>query len=147
VAVVVFPRLADPEQREGLLAKAAGVVVGLGVLTSLGTAILGPWIFGVLLGDQYTTLGATLGLFAAAGAAGTLVQLLLYSGIATKDRAITAVLAGALVVLIVLVATVAHGSVTTIIVAVLGTLVGLSVTGLALNRRRSRATAPVGTAG
>jgi O-antigen/teichoic acid export membrane protein len=147
VAVVVFPRLADPEQREGLLAKAAGVVVGLGLLTSLGTAILGPWIFGILLGDQYTTLGATLGLFAAAGAAGTLVQLLLYSGIATKDRAITAVLAGALVVLIVLVATVAHGSVTTIIVAVFGTLVGLSVTGLALNRRRSRATAPAGTAG
>lgn len=140
VAVVVFPRLADAEQREGLLARAATVVIGLGVLTSAGTALLGPWIFGILLGAEYRTLGATLGVFAAAGAAGTLVQLLLYSGIASKDRAITAVLVAALVVLVGVVSTVAHGSVTTIIVTVLTTLVTLAVVGLLLSRWRSRAT-------
>jgi O-antigen/teichoic acid export membrane protein len=140
VAVVVFPRLADEEQRAGLLAKATAVVVGLGVLTSAGTALLGPWIFGILLGTEYRTLGATLGLFAAAGAAGTLVQLLLYSGIASKDRAITGVLVAALVLLVGLVSTVAHGSVTAIIVTVLSTLVGLAVVGLLLSRLRSPAT-------
>jgi O-antigen/teichoic acid export membrane protein len=141
VAVVVFPRLADEEQRAGLLAKATAVVVGLGVLTSAGTALLGPWIFGILLGSEYRTLGATLGVFAAAGAAGTLVQLLLYSGIASKDRAITGVLVAALVLLVGLVSTVAHGSVTAIIVTVLSTLVGLAVVGLLLSRLRSPATA------
>jgi O-antigen/teichoic acid export membrane protein len=142
IAVVVFPRLTDPEQRAGLLAKAATVVVGLGVLTSVGTAVLGPWILGILLDPEYRTLGATLGVFAAAGAAGTLVQLLLYSGIATRDRAITGVLVGALVVLVGVVSTVAHGSVNAIIVTVLSTLVALTVVGLLLTRRRSRATAP-----
>ena len=141
VAVVVFPRLADAEQRCGLLARAATVVVGLGVLTSVGTALLGPWIFGILLGAEYRTLGATLGLFAAAGAAGTLVQLLLYSGIASKDRTITGVLVAALVLLVGLVSTVAHGSVGAIIATVLSTLVGLAVVGLLLSWWRSQATA------
>lgn len=145
VAVVVFPRLADPDQRDELLAKAAGIIVALGVLTSAGTALLGPWAFGVLLGPEYRTLGATLGLFAAAGAAATLVQLLLYSGIAAKDRTITGVLVAALAVLVGVVVTVAHGSVTAIITATLATLVTLAVVGLLLTRWRS-ARARAGTA-
>jgi O-antigen/teichoic acid export membrane protein len=139
VAVVVFPRLTDPEQRDGLLARATAVVVGLGVAASVGCALLGPWTFGHLLGEQYQTLGATLGLFAAAGAAGTLVQLALYSGIATRDRVITAVLVAAFVLLVGVVASMAHGSVTTIIVTVLTTLSTLAVVGLLLSRFRSRA--------
>jgi O-antigen/teichoic acid export membrane protein len=141
VAMVVFPRLADPEQREGLLARAAAVILGLGILTSVGTALLGPWVFGILMGEQYTTLGPTLGLFAAAGAAGTLVQLLLYSGIAAKDRLIPAVLGVALAVLIGLVVGVAHGSILQIITTVLCTLSALAIVGFLISGWRSRAKA------
>lgn len=141
VAVVVFPRLADPVQRDALLARAAAVVLGLGIVTSAATALLGPWLLGLLIGAQYRTLGVTLGLFAAFGAAGTLVQLALYSGIATRDRLITGVLVGALAVLIGVVAFLSHGSVTAIITAAFTTMSLLAVGGLLLTRWRSRATA------
>ncbi len=140
VAVVVFPRLSDPEQRDTLLARAAAVVLGLGVVTSVATALVGPWILGLLIGPQYKTLGITLGLFAAFGAAGTLVQLVLYSGIATRDRLITGVLVGALAVLICVVAFAFHGSVTSIVTAAFVTMSILAVGGLLLTRWRSRAT-------
>jgi O-antigen/teichoic acid export membrane protein len=141
VAVVVFPRLADPEQRNALLARAAAVVFGLGVITSAATALMGPWLLGLLIGEQYRTLGVTLGLFAAFGAAGTLVQLVLYSGIAIRDRLITGVLVGALAVLISVVVFVSHSSVTAIITAAFVTMSVLAVGGLVLTRWRSRATA------
>lgn len=142
VAMVVFPRLADASQREGLLPRAAAVIVGLGVLTGTGCALLGPWLFGVLLGSEYTALGPTLGFFAAAGSAGTLVQLALYSGIAARDRLVTSTLVLALAVMIGLVVTVAHSSVLAIILTVLGILAMLAAVGLGLSWWRTRATAP-----
>jgi O-antigen/teichoic acid export membrane protein len=134
VAMVAFPRLTDPELRDALLTKAVAVVAGLGLATSAGAAVLGPWLFGHLLNPEYATLGATLGLFAAAGAAGTLVQLVLYTGIAAGERAIGLLLGGALVVLVALVGTVAHGSVLAIVGSVLGVELTLTVVGLAVVR-------------
>ncbi|MDQ1652832.1 MAG: hypothetical protein QOI35_2032 [Cryptosporangiaceae bacterium] len=134
VAMVAFPRLTDPELRGALLTKAVAVVAGLGLATSAGAAVLGPWLFGHLLNPEYATLGPALGLFAAAGAAGTLVQLVLYTGIAAGERAIGLLLGGALVVLVTLVGTVAHGSVLAIVCSVLGVELVLAVAGLAVVR-------------
>jgi O-antigen/teichoic acid export membrane protein len=140
VAMVVFPRLAQDSDRHGLLGRAVAVMLGLGAATSVGCAVLGPWLFGLLLGHEYTSLGARLGLFAAAGAAGTLVQLALYSGIAARDRLVMGMLVVALAVLIALVSTVAHSSVLAINLTVLGTLAALAAAGLALSGWRMRAT-------
>jgi O-antigen/teichoic acid export membrane protein len=142
VALVVFPRLTDPVARRPILLRACAAVAGLGAATSLGAAVLGPWVLGLVLGPAYRTLGAELGLFAAAGAAGALVQLLLYSGIAHGSRRIGALLLAALAALVAFVATVGHGSVTAVIGSVVLVLGTVAVGGLAVSFRRPRATAP-----
>jgi O-antigen/teichoic acid export membrane protein len=140
VAMVAFPRLTDPRQRDALLAKAAAVITGLGLLTSGATALVGPWLLGHLLNPDFAALGPSLGLFAAAGAAGTLVQLVLYTGIASGDRAINAVLGAAVAVLVGVVALAVHGSVLSIVLTVLTVQSMLAAGGLAYARRRSART-------
>jgi O-antigen/teichoic acid export membrane protein len=135
VALVVFPRLTDPDARGPLLLKASAAVGALGAATSLGAAVVGPWALGLLLGSDYRTLGPELGLFAAAGAAGALVQLVLYSGIARGSRSIGAALLAALAVLVIVVATVAHGSVTAVVSSVLAVLGTVAIIGLAVSLR------------
>jgi O-antigen/teichoic acid export membrane protein len=135
VALVVFPRLTDPATRRPVLLRAATVVGALGAATSIGAAVLGPWVLGLLLGPSYRTLGPELGLFAAAGAAGALLQLVLYSGIASGSRQIGAVLLGALAVLVTVVATVGHGSVTAVVTSVVAVLGVVAVAGLAVSLR------------
>jgi O-antigen/teichoic acid export membrane protein len=135
VALVVYPRLTDPGTRGPVLLRACAAVGGLGVLTSVGAAVLGPWALGLVLGPRYELLGAELGLFAAAGAAGALAQLLLYSGIASGSRAVGLLLLAALGVLVLLVATVAHGSVTAVIGAVIAVLGTVAAVGVAVSFR------------
>jgi O-antigen/teichoic acid export membrane protein len=140
VAMVAFPRLTDPRQRDALLARAAAVITGLGLLTSAATALVGPWLLGHLLNPDFAALGPSLGLFAAAGAAGTLVQLVLYTGIASGDRAINAVLGAAVAVLVGVVALAVHGSVLSIVLTVLTVQSALAAGGLAYARHRSART-------
>ena len=142
VALVVFPRLTDPDARGPVLARALAAVGALGAATSIGAAVLGPWALGLVLGPTYRALGAELGLFAAAGAVGALVQLLLYSGIASGSRAIGLLLLGALAGLVTVVATVAHGSVTAVVSTVIAALGAVAVVALVLTRRGPRATVP-----
>jgi O-antigen/teichoic acid export membrane protein len=142
VALVVFPRLTDPAARGRLLAGALAAVGTIGAVTSVGAAVLGPWALGLLLGPTYRTLGAELGLFAAAGALGALVQLLLYSGIAEGSRAIGLLLLGALATLVTVVTTVAHGSVGAVVTAVIAVLGAVALVAPVLSRRRPPATVP-----
>jgi O-antigen/teichoic acid export membrane protein len=142
VALVVFPRLTDPVARGPVLARAVAAVGTLGAVTSLGAAALGPWALGLVLGPTYRAFGPELGLFAAAGATGALVQLLLYSGIASGSRAIGLLLLGALAGLVTLVATVAHGSVVAVVTALISVLAAVAVVALVLTRRGQRASVP-----
>jgi O-antigen/teichoic acid export membrane protein len=142
VALVVFPRLTDPVARRPILLRACVAVAGLGAATSIGAALLGPWALGLLLGPVYRTLGAELGLFAAAGAAGALVQLLLYSGIAHGSRRIGALLLVALVALVGLVATAGHGSVTAVVGSVVLVLGTVATAGLGMSFRRNPESRP-----
>ena len=146
VALVVFPRLTDPDARGPVLLRACAAVGALGAVTSVGAATGGPWALGLLLGPPYGALGAELGLFAAAGAAGALAQLLLYSGIASGSRAVGLLLLAALGALVALVATVAHGSVGAVIGAVIAVLGTVAAVGVAVSFRPP-ATARAGTAG
>jgi O-antigen/teichoic acid export membrane protein len=142
VALVVFPRLTDPVARGPVLARAVAAVGTLGAATSLGAAVLGPWALGVVLGPTYRAFGPELGLFAAAGATGALVQLLLYSGIASGSRAIGLLLLGALAGLVTVVATVAHDSVAAVVTALISVLAAVAVVALVLTRRGPRASVP-----
>lgn len=138
VATVAFPHLTRPDGRMRTLLGAAAVMGGLGLVTTIGSAVLGPPVLGHVLGPEYLAIGPSLGLFAAAGATGTLVQLVLWSGIAVHDRSVTVVLAVGLVALLGVVTWWRHDSQTEIVTSVLGVLTAVAVAGAALVARRTR---------
>jgi O-antigen/teichoic acid export membrane protein len=127
VAVVVFPRLVGGGTRA--LALGMGVVIGLGLLVTVGVAVLGPWLLPVLLGPAYAGLTADAALFALAGTAEAVAYLLLFSRLAAEDRWAAAAVWGAVVALAALVLTVAHTSPRSIVLAVLGVSVALCLVG------------------
>ena len=81
VAVLVLPRLAAGHRHVAL--RAAAVVAGLGVLATTVAAVVPAALVTLVFGPEYAALVHRLGLFALAGSLLALVQLLLYSGIAT----------------------------------------------------------------
>lgn len=86
VAVVVFPRLSDPEGGRAVLRRAVLVVVGLGAVELVGAALLGRVALEVTFGHAYGSLGPLVPLFVLQGAALAVVQLLVYRAIATRDH-------------------------------------------------------------
>ena len=145
VVTVVFPRLvgaADPRRLVGgsalLIAGFGGLLAGvLAMADRVGLVV-------PVLGGGYAGLGPLLPLFAALGTALALVQLLLFEGIATRDRRMGRAVAVALVAEVALVAGPLHASVGQIAGTALGVAVGLAATGWWLLRRRlGRPPAPV----
>jgi O-antigen/teichoic acid export membrane protein len=87
VGVVLLPRLADPDDRRRALLAALAVVGGLGAVLTLGTVAVGDRAVPLIGGSAYGAgIGATAWVFAALGTLLALAQLLLYSGIAARDR-------------------------------------------------------------
>jgi O-antigen/teichoic acid export membrane protein len=117
VAVVVFPRIAEGDQR--VLARGVVLVLGLGAVVTLGAALVGPWLLPVLIGPGYDSVVHQAWLFGLAGTAEALVYLLLFSRLAAEDRLAAVAVWGGVVLLAVLVLTVAHGSPAQIALAVL----------------------------
>jgi hypothetical protein len=89
-----------------------------------------------VLGRGYAGLGPLLPLFAALGTALALVQLLLFEGIATRDRRMGRAVVVALVAEVALVAGPLHGGVGQVAGAALAVVAVLAVTGWLLLRRR-----------
>jgi hypothetical protein len=89
-----------------------------------------------VLGGGYAGLGPLLPVFAALGTGLALVQLLLFEGIATRDRRMGRAVAVALAAEVVLVAGPLHGSVGQIAGAALAVVAALAATGWWLLRRR-----------
>jgi O-antigen/teichoic acid export membrane protein len=85
VAVVVFPRLSDPEGGRAVLRRAVLVVAGLGAVELLGAVLLGRVALEVTFGRPYGSLGPLVPVFVLQGAALAVVQLLVYRAIATRD--------------------------------------------------------------
>jgi O-antigen/teichoic acid export membrane protein len=127
VAVVVFPRLVGGGTRA--LALGMGVVVGLGLLVTVGVAVLGPWLLPVVLGPAYAGLTDDAALFALAGTAEAVAYLLLFSRLAAEDRWAAVAVWGAVAALAVIVVTVAHSSPRSIVLSVLGVSVALCLVG------------------
>jgi O-antigen/teichoic acid export membrane protein len=145
VVTVIFPRLVGAADPRRLLAGSALVIAGFGGLLA-GVLSLADraGLIVPLLGGGYAGLGPLLPLFAALGTALALVQLLLFEGIATRDRRVGRAVAVALVVEVALIAGPLHGSVAQVAGTALGVAVGLAVIGWWLLRRRlARLPAPM----
>ena len=137
VVTVIFPRLVGAADPRRLLAGSAGLIVGFGVLLAAILALADRVGLVVpVLGGGYARLGPLLPLFAALGTALALVQLLLFEGIATRDRRMGRAVAVALVAEVALVAGPLHGSVGQVAGTALGVAVALAVAGWWLLRRR-----------
>jgi O-antigen/teichoic acid export membrane protein len=145
VVTVIFPRLVGAADPRRLLAGSALLIAGFGVLLAGGlVAADALGLIVPVLGDGYAGLGPLLPLFAALGTALALVQLLLFEGIATRDRRMGRAVAIALVAEVALVAGPLHGSVAQIAGTALAVALALAAAGWWLLRRRlGRPPAPV----
>jgi hypothetical protein len=137
VVTVVFPRLVGAADPRRLLAGSAWLIAGFGGLLAGGLALAdGLGLVVPVLGDGYAGLGPLLPLFAAIGTALALVQLLLFEGIATRDRRMGRAVAVALVAEVALVAGSFHGSVAQVAGTALAVALALAAAGWWLLRRR-----------
>jgi O-antigen/teichoic acid export membrane protein len=144
VVTVIFPRLVGAADPRRLLGGSAGLIAGFGGLLAGGLVLAdGLGLIVPVLGAGYAGLGPLLPLFAALGTALALVQLLLFEGIATRDRRMGRAVAVALVAEVALVAGPLHGSVAQVAGTALAVAVALAAAGWWLLRRRlSRPPAP-----
>jgi O-antigen/teichoic acid export membrane protein len=144
VVTLVFTRLVVTADPRRLLARSALLVAGFGGLLAGGlAAAVGLGLDVPVLGRGYAGLGPLLPLFAALGTGQALVQLLLFEGIATRDRGMGRAVAAALAAEAALVAGVMHGSVAQVVVAALAVVSVLAGTGWWLLHRRLAAREPV----
>ncbi len=97
VAVVVFPRLSEPEAGRVLLRQAVLVVSGLGLLEVLGCLLLARPVLELTFGPSYGSLSGLAPLWVVQGATLSVVQLLVYRAIATHDRVTSRVVGAAAV--------------------------------------------------
>jgi O-antigen/teichoic acid export membrane protein len=98
VAVVVFPRLSDPEGGRALLRKAVLVVTSLGGLELVGCLLLARPVLELTFGTSYGSLSPIAPLWVVQGAALSVVQLLVYRAVATRDPVPSRVVGAAAVV-------------------------------------------------
>jgi O-antigen/teichoic acid export membrane protein len=136
VAVLVLPRFASARGRRRMVPIALAVCASLDAVVIAGTVFLGPTVVGLVGGADYAG-GLPVWPFAIVGSALSLVQILLYSRIASNDRWSTLLIWAAVCVEIVLVTGWLNGALTQVVTAaVLAT--GLLVCAGAVVELRSR---------
>ncbi|TCC29283.1 lipopolysaccharide biosynthesis protein [Kribbella sindirgiensis] len=87
VIVLVFPTLAQSPGDTLRLRKAIAAVGGLGVCTIIGTLILPDLVVAIIGGkEKYAPLGPYTWLFAVAGSAYAVLQLVVYAAIAQQEK-------------------------------------------------------------
>lgn len=149
VAVVALPGLSDELRRRRTAVRAVTAVAACGIVVTAACAILGDVAVSVVGGAAYASLAPRVWLFAAVGSLFALAQLLLYSRLAARDRRALFGVWTALLLLMLLVVGLRHGSVTQIVTSVLVAAAALVAAGLVAEllehrgatgpRRRARA--------
>jgi O-antigen/teichoic acid export membrane protein len=130
VVTLVFPRLVTAADRRRLLGRsAAGAPLVVAAALAPGLAAR------LSFGEAYLDVGPTLPLFAALGTGLALVQLVLFTGMATADRGMYRLPLAAVVAEAALVALFLHDSVAEIVGASLAVVAALLATGFALALR------------
>ncbi|MFK4089685.1 lipopolysaccharide biosynthesis protein [Kribbella sp. NPDC020789] len=100
VIVIVFPSLATSPGDTAKLRRAILAVAGLGVCTVVGTVVLPDLVVAVIGGpEKYATLGPFTWMFAIAGSAYAVLQLVVYAAIAQQERRAALLIWAGLIVL------------------------------------------------
>jgi O-antigen/teichoic acid export membrane protein len=86
VSVVVFPSLATNPGDTRRLRQAVIAVAGFGVCAVAGAALLPDLVVAVVGGSEYAEIGPIAWMFAAAGSAYAVLQLVVYAAIAQQER-------------------------------------------------------------
>ena len=138
VAVIVLPRFVDERRRRRAVPVALAVIALLDVWVVLATVLYGGPIIRLVGGDGYGAHIRFAWLFAVLGSLLALVQLLLYSRIASADRRSAAAVWAAVAVEIVLVSAWFDGSVTQVAAAALASVALLVLAGLLIEYLAAR---------
>ncbi|TDD59176.1 polysaccharide biosynthesis protein [Kribbella antibiotica] len=100
VIVIVFPALANSPGDTAKLRRAILAVAGLGVCTVLGTLVLPDLVVKVIGGsEKYGALGPYTWMFAIAGSAYAVLQMVVYAAIAQQEKRAALVIWAGLIVL------------------------------------------------
>jgi O-antigen/teichoic acid export membrane protein len=138
VVTIVFPRLCTSDDHRRLLGRAAAAIAGFGGLL-VAAAAAAPHLAATLpFGQAYLAVGPVLPLFAALGTCLALVQLMLFSGIATADPRLNRVLLAAVVAEIGVSSLLLHGSVVQIVGVALAAAAAMLAVGWLVERRPGR---------
>lgn len=135
VAVVVFPRLADPVEGGRVLRRAVALVGGVTLLAVAGAALLARPALELAFGVEYGALAGEAPLFVLQGGALAVVQLLVYRAIAVHDPRVPRLVVVATVVEASLLATVVPATVLAFVTTAAVVAVALAAVGLLLSGR------------
>ncbi|MGH3431510.1 MAG: polysaccharide biosynthesis C-terminal domain-containing protein, partial [Thermocrispum sp.] len=136
IGVLVVPRLAESHRKARTVLLALGLCATINVLFVGGTVLLPDQVVALIGGAQYG--GIPVWLFALTGSLFSLVQLLLYSRIASSDRATTFAVWAAVGLEVLLVTQWLGGSMQQVITAAMVTAVALFVVGAGVELVQSR---------
>jgi O-antigen/teichoic acid export membrane protein len=142
VVTLVFPRLVVAADRRRLLGRSALVVAAVGAPLVAAAALAPSLTARLSFGEAYLDVGPALPLFAALGTGLALVQLVLFTGMATADRGMYRLLLAAVAAEALLVALFLHGSVAEIVGASLAVVAALLAVGFALAVRSPAPSVP-----
>ena len=121
VVLVVFPRLASAPRPGRTLWAALAALAGLGLLLTAVSRLAGGLAVTAVGGDAYAGLAPHAWLFVAVGSTFVIVQLLLYAQLTTARQRVTVAVWAVVAAEATVIATVAHGSLTAVVTAALGT--------------------------
>ncbi|HEY3259870.1 MAG TPA: polysaccharide biosynthesis protein [Pseudonocardiaceae bacterium] len=138
VAVIVLPRFVDERHRRRAVPIALAVIALLDAWVVLPTLLYGPAIIRLIGGTRYGEHVTAAWLFALLGSLLALVQLLLYSRIASADRRCASAVWAAVIIEILLVTIWLDDSVTAVASAALTSVALLVLAGLAIEYRTAR---------
>ena len=144
VAILVLPRLASEDGRRKMVPRALGICAALDAVVVLGAAAMGPTIVAIIGGKDYAGADIPIWPFAFVGSMLSLVQILLFSRIASADRKSTVLLWLAVAIEIVLVSVWLHDELTQVVTAA-AVATSLLVLAGATVELRSRRVEPVHT--
>ncbi|WP_436493568.1 lipopolysaccharide biosynthesis protein [Actinokineospora sp. HUAS TT18] len=138
IAVVVLPKMKSEEGRRKVIPKALALCAALDGMVVLGTALFGDLGVKIIGGANYTDSTIPLWPFALVGSFLSLVQILLFSRIASADRKSTVLTWLAVAIEIVLVVTVLNGTLINVVTAAVIATGCLALAGAAIEARDHR---------
>jgi O-antigen/teichoic acid export membrane protein len=138
VAVIVLPRFVDERHRRRAVPVALAVIALLDIWVVLPALLTGGTLIRLIGGPGYGAHAGAAWLFALLGSLLALVQLLLFSRIASADRRSAMAVWAAVALEVALVTRWLHGSVTQVATAALASVTLLVLAGLAIEYRSAR---------